>query len=86
LPRLSRPHNVHPRHAANDLQHRAGPPPSSAVPKERDTTPGASVLLFVMALLASRGCDTPSLRAQSGQRRSRFLNISRDIPGQVYGL
>jgi hypothetical protein len=30
-------------------------------------------------LLASRGFDTPSLSAQGGQRRSRFLNIGRDI-------
>ena len=33
-----------------------------------------------MALLASRGFDTPSLPAQGGQRRFPFLNISRDIP------
>jgi hypothetical protein len=33
-----------------------------------------------MALLAPRGFDTPSLPAQGGQRRSPFLNISRDIP------
>jgi hypothetical protein len=33
-----------------------------------------------MALLASRGLDTPSLAAQGRQRRSAFLNISRDIP------
>jgi hypothetical protein len=32
-----------------------------------------------MALLALRGFDTPSLPAQGGQRRSPFLNISRDI-------
>jgi hypothetical protein len=38
------------------------------------------VLFFFMALLASRGFDTPSLSAQGGQRRSRFLNIARDIP------
>jgi integrase len=31
-------------------------------------------------LLASRGFDTPGLSAQGRQRRSRFLNITRDIP------
>jgi hypothetical protein len=38
------------------------------------------VLFLFMALLASRGFDTPSLAAQGRQRRSRFLNIGRDIP------
>jgi hypothetical protein len=40
----------------------------------------AVLFFFFMALLASRGFDTPSLSAQGRQRRSRFLNISRDIP------
>jgi SRSO17 transposase len=44
-----------------------------------DTTIGAVLILF-MALLASRGFDTPSLPAQGRQRRSTFLNIGRDIP------
>jgi len=33
-----------------------------------------------MALLASRGFDTPSLSAQGRQRRQSFFNIRRDIP------
>jgi hypothetical protein len=41
------------------------------------------MLSLVMALLASRGFETPSLSAQDGQRRSRFLNIRRDIPSRA---
>jgi hypothetical protein len=32
----------------------------------------------IMALLAPRGFDTPSLSAQGGQRRFPFLNSDRD--------
>ncbi len=43
------------------------------------------MLLFVMALLASRGFDTPRLSSQGRQRRSRFLNIGRVIPNIFAG-
>jgi hypothetical protein len=33
-----------------------------------------------MALLSSRGFDTPSLQAQGGQRRPSYFNKLRDIP------
>jgi hypothetical protein len=38
-----------------------------------------------MALLASRGFDTPSLSAQGGQRRFPLLNIGRDIVTETEG-
>jgi hypothetical protein len=51
---------------------------ASAVLNPGDTTPLPAVLFLFVALLASHGVNTPSLSAQGGQRRSRFLNISRD--------
>src|SRR5450755_621100 len=38
------------------------------------------VLILFMALLSFRGITTPSLPAQSEQRRFSYFNIQRDIP------
>ncbi|MDO9714550.1 hypothetical protein, partial [Paracraurococcus lichenis] len=54
--------------------------PSGARSAADGGTPAADVLFLVMALLAPRGFDTPSLPAQGRQRRLHFLNITRDIP------
>src|SRR5208282_5904240 len=39
------------------------------------------VIAFLMALLSSRGFDTPSLQAQGEQRLPPNFNNGRDIPG-----
>jgi hypothetical protein len=56
---------------------------SNARPTGHDGIPTAVVSSLVIALLASREFETPSVPAQRGRRRFPFFNDGRDFPSRV---